>query len=258
MGGATHPHVSGAWDDGAARDDQHVVINISSDDGAEAQRRLKLEAREILGRQQLLGSPETLHRMDSVMTSAAGLGWREPPERDTILANVGDRLPWLLALMLVQSVSGYVVARYESLIQEHVIIASFLTMLVGGGGNSSGQTVAVLVRRLGTGEITSDMFWKVLFKESLIGLLLSIGLGLAAFPRVRYMHKGASNLDAFAISLSYTLIIVMANALAVCVTMLLHLFGRAAVGSPPVVQVIVDVAGISLSCMVCSAILQGE
>lgn len=177
------------------------------------------------------------------------------PEGDTILASVGHRLPWLLALMLVQSVSGYVVAHFESLIKQHVIIASFLTMLVGGGGNSSGQTVAELVRRLRTGETTSAMFWHVLAKESAIGLLLSVGLGLAAFPRIRLMQRGATNLDALAISVSYTVIIIMANALAVCITMLLHLFGEAAVGAPPVVQVLVDVLGITLSCLICSAIL---
>mmetsp|Transcript_672 Transcript_672/g.2046 ORF Transcript_672/g.2046 Transcript_672/m.2046 type:complete len:272 (-) Transcript_672:140-955(-) len=174
-----------------------------------------------------------------------------------ILSVVGHRLPWLLVLMLVQSVSGYVVSRYEALIQEHVIIASFLTMLVGGGGNSSGQTVAELVKRLRTKEVTLRDFWRVLAKESATGLLLSAGLGLAAFPRVRYMHRGATTSDAFAIALSYTLIIVMANSLGVCITMLLHVFGKAAVGSPPVTQVLVDVIGISLTCLVCSALLQG-
>lgn len=174
-----------------------------------------------------------------------------------VLQMVSHRLPWLLALMIVQSVSGFVVARYENLISEHVIIASFLTMLVGGGGNSSGQTVAELVKRLRTREITSRDFWRVFVKESTAGLLLSIGLGLAAFPRVRYMHRGATNADAFAIALSYTLIVVMANGLGVCITMALHMFGKAAVGSPPVVQVLVDVIGISLTCLVCSAVLEG-
>jgi Mg/Co/Ni transporter MgtE len=219
-------------------------------------------ADKVLLSRQALRSSDALWREDSrgsMTSTSAALSLDEPDEQresDTILANVGHRLPWLVSLMLVQSVSGYVVARYESLIQQHVIIASFLTMLVGGGGNSSGQTVAELVRRLRTGEITTDMFWHVLFKEAVTGLILSIGLGLAAFPRVRYLHLGATNMDAFAISLSYTLIIVMANTLAVCVTMLLHLIGRAAVGSPPVVQVLVDVLGISLSCVVCSALLE--
>ena len=50
------------------------------------------------------------------------------------------------------------------------------------------------------------------------------------------LAAGATNLDALAIALSYTLIIVMANALGVVVALTLHLCGLAAVGAPPVVQ----------------------
>ena len=60
---------------------------------------------------------------------------------------------------------------------------------------------------------------------------------------------------ALAIALSYTLIIVMANALGVVVALTLHLCGLAAVGAPPVVQVVVDVLGITLTCLVCTAVL---
>ena len=66
---------------------------------------------------------------------------------------------------------------------------------------------------------------------------------------------GATNLDALAIALSYTLIIVMANALGVVIALTLHLCGLAAVGAPPVVQVVVDVLGITLTCLVCTAVL---
>jgi len=36
--------------------------------------------------------------------------------------------------------------------------------------------------------------------------------------------------------------------------MTLHRCGQAAVGSPPVTQVVVDVLGILLTCLVCSAV----
>ena len=38
------------------------------------------------------------------------------------------QFPWLLGLMYIQSISGWVVERFEGLIQEHVILASFLTV----------------------------------------------------------------------------------------------------------------------------------
>lgn len=233
-------------------DDGHLVIDVAP---GEQQQDV------ILARQQPRSDSQLWRVNSKASISSTSVGQSvaddaQSEASDTILASVAHRLPWLVGLMLVQSVSGYVVAKYESLIQQHVIIASFLTMLVGGGGNSSGQTVAQLVRALRVGEISSEFFWRVFFRETAIGLLLSVGLGLAAFPRVRFLHKGCTNMDALAISISYTIIIVMANALAVCVTMFLHLFGREAVGSPPVVQVLVDVLGITISCVVCSALLE--
>ena len=172
-----------------------------------------------------------------------------------LLWHVTARFPWLFALMLVQSVSGFVLEGFESLIAEHLILSHFLTMLVGGGGNSSGQTVAELVKRLSRGEVSTRDMPRVLAREIGIGIILALGLGLGAYPRVRLLSRGATNLDALAIALSYTLIIVMANALGVVVALTLHLCGLAAVGAPPVVQVVVDVLGITLTCLVCTAVL---
>lgn len=86
--------------------------------------------------------------------------------------------------------------RFELLIQQHVILASFLTMLVGGGGNSSGQTVAELVKRLGMGEIESSQLLRVLAREVAVGVCLALGLGIATFPRVRLLSKRATDTDA--------------------------------------------------------------
>jgi NhaP-type Na+/H+ or K+/H+ antiporter len=60
--------------------------------------------------------------------------------------------------------------------------------------------------------------------------------------------------NAQAIALSYMLIVVMGNALGVLIAMTLHRCGQAAVGSPPVTQVVVDVLGILLTCLVCSVV----
>lgn len=70
----------------------------------------------------------------------------------SLYVDVRARLPWLVGLMLVQSLSGVIVEIFSSLISDHIVLTAFLTMLVGGGGNASGQTIADLVQRLRTGE----------------------------------------------------------------------------------------------------------
>eukprot|EP00965_Chrysotila_dentata_P186637 6162552-Pleurochrysis_carterae.AAC.2 len=54
---------------------------------------------------------------------------------------------------------------------------------------------------------------------------------------------------------SYVLIIIMANAVGVLTVMALSRCNVERVGAPPVVQVVVDVLGITLTCLVSVAIL---
>jgi hypothetical protein len=54
-------------------------------------------------------------------------------------AMVQDRAGWLVGLLILQSMSSFILARNERLLQEHVIIVRFLTMLVGAGGNAGNQ-----------------------------------------------------------------------------------------------------------------------
>lgn len=196
-------------------------------------------------------------KRETVSTGASfpGIETKQGYFETPLVALVCKRFPWLVSLMLVQSIAGWVVERFERLIQRHVILAAFMTMLVGGGGNSSGQTVATLVACLGKGEIDGRDFLRIFLRELAIGAILAVALGVCAYPRVRFLSNGATDLDGLTIALSYALIVLMANAIAVLTVLLLHRFDMAAVGSPPVVQVIVDVLGTVVTMFVASAIL---
>jgi hypothetical protein len=50
-----------------------------------------------------------------------------------------DRGGWLVGLLVLQSTSSFVISRNERLLQDHIVIVQFLTMLVGAGGNAGNQ-----------------------------------------------------------------------------------------------------------------------
>jgi Mg/Co/Ni transporter MgtE (contains CBS domain) len=54
-------------------------------------------------------------------------------------AALKDRAYWLVGLLTLQSMSGFILARNEELLQTHPVIVYFLTMLVGAGGNAGNQ-----------------------------------------------------------------------------------------------------------------------
>lgn len=167
-----------------------------------------------------------------------------------------QRMPWLVGLMMVQSVSSVVLQQYEDLIEANVIIASYLTMLVGGGGNAAVQVVTDIVRR--NAKSQSVTFLGTLARELALALAVAPTLAAIAYLRVRYLGVRASELDSFAIALSYCTIIVVAIATAVVVTFVLQYVGKsrlAATGAAPTTQVLVDVLGIVVVCLICMALL---
>ena len=50
-----------------------------------------------------------------------------------------QRIPWLLGLMQVQSISSLVLDRYTDILEHHLNVSAFLTMALGTGGNVGGQ-----------------------------------------------------------------------------------------------------------------------
>ena len=172
-----------------------------------------------------------------------------------LLAMWCGSFPWLLGLMLVQSISSSVVEHFSGLVEKHVVLASFLTMLVGGGGNSSGQTVVEAVKLLWRGRLGNWQVWRLVLRELAIGATLAVLLGFCAYPRVSLLSAKATSVDAFTIGISYALIVVMANLIGVIVAITLHSCDMAGVGAPPVVQVVVDVLGVTVTMLIAQAVM---
>jgi len=57
----------------------------------------------------------------------------------SFLSSVTDRAGWLVGLLILQSMSSFIISNNEKLLQQHLVIVRFLTMLVGAGGNAGNQ-----------------------------------------------------------------------------------------------------------------------
>lgn len=58
---------------------------------------------------------------------------------ESIYGCVKERAGWLVGLLILQSMSSFILAQNEALLEEHMVIIRFLTMLVGAGGNAGNQ-----------------------------------------------------------------------------------------------------------------------
>lgn len=102
-----------------------------------------------------------------------------------ILHSIRARLPWLYVNMVTAFLAAAVVAFFEDTIAAVAILAVFMPIVAGQGGNAGNQTMTIIVRSLALGEIDVSEAWRALRQELFIGLLnglaLGVGVGIIAW-----------------------------------------------------------------------------
>jgi magnesium transporter len=88
------------------------------------------------------------------------------------------RLPWLHVNLLTAFAAASVIGAFEDLIARMTILAVFLPVVAGQGGNAGAQSLAVVMRGLVMREIPRHRVRRLLLKETLIGALNGIVIGL--------------------------------------------------------------------------------
>jgi len=88
------------------------------------------------------------------------------------------RLPWLYLNTATALLASWVVAQFESIISQVAILAAFITVVAGLGGNSAQQSVVMIVRSIALGKMDTKRFWRILSKQIWVGLLQGLAIGL--------------------------------------------------------------------------------
>lgn len=165
-----------------------------------------------------------------------------------------QRTKWLATLLLFQSVSSFIMRRYETMLSEHVIIALFLTMLIGTGGNAGNQSATLVIRGLATGEISVHKGLKVLLNELVLGLMIALLLSALSFARVYFTHGDI--ITSLAISGSLFVIVIVSILLGTLIPLVLARFNiDPAHSAAPFLATLMDIIGISIYCTICSFVL---
>ncbi len=93
---------------------------------------------------------------------------------------IRQRLPWLQVNLLTAFAAAAVVGAFDGIIAQYTILAAFLPVVAGQGGNAGAQALAVMLRAIALGEIDVRKPRRVLVKEAMVGLLNGIVVGITA------------------------------------------------------------------------------
>jgi magnesium transporter len=90
------------------------------------------------------------------------------------------RHPWLQLNLLTAFVAAAVVGFFQDTIDRLVILALFLPVLAGQSGNTGCQALAVTLRSMTLGELKPGSERPLMAKETWVGCVNGIGVGIAA------------------------------------------------------------------------------
>lgn len=87
------------------------------------------------------------------------------------------RTPWLFITLIGEFVAVHVAHHFDYLIQALPIIAIFMPLLAGLGGNIGTQSITLMVRGLSTGQVTLSSAIHYIFREMGVGLIIGAFFG---------------------------------------------------------------------------------
>ncbi len=96
----------------------------------------------------------------------------------TIWFSLKKRLPWLYINLATAFLAAAVVAMFEGIIAKLTILAVFLPVIAGQGGNAGAQSLAVVMRGIVMREIPKEKIRHLILKEGKIGVVSGAAIGL--------------------------------------------------------------------------------
>ena len=165
------------------------------------------------------------------------------------------RLPWLLISMAGGILSGSVIGVYKNTLEAIVMLAIFIPVIMGMGGNVGTQSSTIFVRGLATGEIDRSEVWSYFFREIRIGLVMGAICG-TLIAVIAYFWQGNPYLG-LVVGISMLITISVATLIGTLVPLLLNKANiDPAITAGPFVTTIKDFTGLIIYFIIASAFIE--
>lgn len=122
-----------------------------------------------------------------------------------------NRIIWLLFLMISATFTGYIIKSYEDALQQAVILASFIPMLMDTAGNAGSQASTMIIRGLALNEIKTKDLPKIIFKEFKVSIMVGAILSIVNFFRIFLFDQQATVGVALTVSLALYMTVLIAK-----------------------------------------------
>lgn len=194
---------------------------------------------------------------EDVYKMGAMAGSADPYMDSTIWHLIKKRVPWLIILLLVGTITTNVVHHYEEIIIGAAFLFIFMPVITQTGGNSGNQSSTLMIRGLATGELHFRNIVYIMLKEFAIGLLMGVITGGVIILRSFLLPPGLEIFYAFTIGISLVLVVLFSTIIGALAPLLIHRLGfDPTVMSGPLMATLIDVVGLTIYFEIAKAFLR--
>lgn len=178
---------------------------------------------------------------------------RRPYLATPVRSLVSSRIIWLLVLAVGATLTVQVLSVFEATLEQVTVLALFMPLMIGTGGNTGNQAATTVTRALALGDVRPRDVWKVLLRELGVGMSLGALLGLLGGVVTTVIYDPAVGLI---IGLTLLAVCTMAATIGGIMPMVARaLRADPAVFSNPFISTFVDAAGLIVYFMIAQAVL---
>jgi len=171
---------------------------------------------------------------------------------------------WLAFLFLGELLTATAMGYYEHQISRAVVLALFIPLIISSGGNSGAQASTLVVRAMSLGQVRLRDWWRILYRELIVGALLGLLLGSLGLMRILVWPGHATiygehyQLVAVTVAGALMGVVLFGSLAGAMLPFLLRRLGLdPASACAPFVATLVDVTGLIIYFTVASVILRG-
>lgn len=182
----------------------------------------------------------------------------------TLPLMIRKRALWLSILFIGEMFTATAMRYYEVAIQQAVVLALFIPLIISSGGNSGSQASSIIIRSLALGEVDLRSWLRVLGRELVSGMGLGVVLGAIIFCRIVFWPWRTEVYGehyvwvASAVACAVIGVVGFGTLTGAMLPIILKRLGfDPAVSSAPFVATLVDVTGILIYFSVAAILLRG-
>jgi magnesium transporter len=91
--------------------------------------------------------------------------------------------------MISATFTGAIISHFEGALASAAILTVFMPMVMGTGGNAGGQSSVTIIRALSLGEVEFSDAFRVILKESIVGIICGLTLSICNFFKLLWFDR---------------------------------------------------------------------